>query len=80
MPKKGGVNPAKDRNWKAYAAVCLDRLCFIQDSVVSSIRLENPHSLSYQAKTLVEITKHFGVIQVHNGACGVVVKVLTDKR
>ena len=51
--KKGGIDPPKDRNRSFYAADCLAVLCAIHDRVVSSMRLEKPHSLSYQERTFV---------------------------
>ena len=57
--KKGGESPPNDRNFKIYAADCPEALslCAIQDRVVSSIRLEKPHSLSYHDSTFVRPPK-----------------------
>ena len=59
VPKKGGESPPNDRNFKTYAADCPEALslCAIQDRVVSSIRLEKPHSLSYHESTFVRPPK-----------------------
>ena len=53
MPKKGGESPPKDRNRKIYAADRRVVLFAIHAKVVSSMRFEKPHSLSYQDSTLV---------------------------
>ena len=53
--KKRRESPPNDRNFITYAADCPEALslCAIQDRVVSSIRLEKPHSLSYHESTFV---------------------------